>query len=189
MIAITLLVAFSFGQAQSFYKIEANEAKDVTLYGTSSLHDWEMDALSSTGNAQFVFDAGTGHQLLSMKSLSFVLLVADLKSNNNGLNANAYEALKADKYKDIRFTSTSSTVAKAKEGFTINLKGNLTIAGVTKEIEFFMHCTVNGDGSVNTKGSYKLKMTDYNVIPPSFMWGAMKTGDDLTLAFNVIYKI
>ena len=32
-------------------------------------------------------------------------------------------------------------------------------------------------------------MADYNVNPPLFMFNAMKTGDSITLEFNVIYKI
>jgi len=31
-------------------------------------------------------------------------------------------------------------------------------------------------------------MTDYNVKPPSFMFGAMKTGNTVTLDFTVVYK-
>jgi hypothetical protein len=31
-------------------------------------------------------------------------------------------------------------------------------------------------------------MSDYDVEPPSLMWGAIKTGDAVTLDFEVVYK-
>jgi hypothetical protein len=35
------------------------------------------------------------------------------------------------------------------------------------------------------KGSKKIKMTDFNVEPPSFMFGSVKTGDEITVTFDV----
>lgn len=50
-----------------------------------------------------------------------------------------------------------------------------------------VHSVVNKDGSITFKGTYKLKMADYGVEPPSFMFGAMSTGDAITLDFDVTY--
>ncbi len=176
------------GQSQSMYTVKENKNFDVKLFGTSTLHDWEMDAINTNGEANFVFKEGSKSDLVSISSLSFRLQVTDLKSDNNGLNKNAYEALKSNEYKEICYILISSILYDAKEGYLIKSKGNLTIAGVTKEIEMDVHGKVNDDGTIITKGSYKLKMTDYGVEPPSFMWGAMRTGDELTLEFVVVYK-
>jgi hypothetical protein len=51
-----------------------------------------------------------------------------------------------------------------------------------------VHCTVNSDKTITCTGSGKMNMTDYNVAPPTFMSGAMKTGDAITLAFTMVYK-
>jgi hypothetical protein len=178
----------NIGNSQSTYTIKDTKDFDIKLSGTSSLHDWEMKALSTTGEAHFVFKSGSETDLVSIKSLSFALKVQDLKSDNKGLDKNAYEALKSDEYKDIHYQLTSSALSSEKEGYLIKSKGNLTVAGVTKEITMDVHGVVNDDGTVTSKGTYKLNMTDYNVKPPSFMWGAMKTGDAITLDFIVVYK-
>ena len=44
------------------------------------------------------------------------------------------------------------------------------------------------DSTITCTGTYNLTMTDYGVEPPSFMFGAMKTGDALTFEYNVVYK-
>lgn len=188
LILICITSLNNIGYSQSIYKIQETKEFDIKLMGTSSLHDWEMDALSTTGEAQFVFKSGSESDLVSIKSLSFVLQVEDLKSDNKGLNKNAYEALKSDKYKEISYNLTSATISSEKGGYLIKANGNLTIAGVTKEISMDVHGVINNDGTVTSKGSYQLNMTDYNVTPPSFMWGAMKTGDAITLNFIVVYK-
>jgi hypothetical protein len=59
---------------------------------------------------------------------------------------------------------------------------------VSRDVDVTGVCTVNADKSIAINGSYKLKMTSYNVTPPSIMLGAIKTGDDITVNFNLLFK-
>jgi polyisoprenoid-binding protein YceI len=173
--------------AQSMYKVDDSKDNDMKLSGTSTFHNWAMNAKHFSSEAQFVFKAG--NQLLSIKSLNFSLIVDNLKSGESGLDKNAYKALKADQYKTIIYTLTSTTVSSGKGNkYTVKAQGNLNIAGVTKPVAMTTSCTVNADGTITCSGSYKLKMSDYQVKPPSFMLGAMKTGNAITLDFTSVYK-
>ncbi len=190
VIALICLIGYSnIGRSQSIYKIEETKDVEMKLLGTSTLHKWEMDARSVVGEAQFIFKSEGESDLASLKSLSFALEVKDLKSDSKGLDKNAYKALKADEYKDIHYKLTAATVSPEKQnGYLLNTSGELTIAGVTKKIVMDVHCVINKDGTITCKGSDTLNMTDYKVKPPSFMLGAMKTGDAITLDFTVVYK-
>ncbi len=187
---ILMLFAIVFqnvGYSQTSYKVK--DTKEVLkLSGTSTVHDWEMSALHSSGEAKFVFNSGNESELISIPSLSYILRVTDLKSDSDGLNENAYEALKSDEHKYIRYKLISSTIVPEKEGYLVKSKGKLTIAGVTKDIKMDVHAVVNDDGTITTKGTYKLKMSDYDIEPPSFLFGSMSAGDDLKLDFTVVYK-
>ncbi|WP_339880990.1 YceI family protein [uncultured Algoriphagus sp.] len=175
--------------SQSTYKIEDSKDVNIKLMGTSTLHDWEMQATSALGTGEFIFKAGSKSDLSSVKSLSFSLQVEDLKSDNKGLDKNAYKALKSDKYKDINYELVSAIVKAEKSNqYLLKTNGKLTIAGVSREIKMDVLCIVNVNGSINCTGSSKLNMTDFNVEPPSFLLGAMKTGDAITLEFNVTYS-
>ena len=175
--------------AQSNYKIENTKESDIKLSGTSTLHDWMMRTPTFTSQAQFDFAAGNDHQLTAVKSLTFSLAVRNLKSDSKALDKNAYKALKADQHTDITYQLISATVADSKEkSYLIKTQGNLQVAGVTKEVSIDVHCVVNKNASIICIGSSKLKMTDYQVKPPSFMLGAMKTGDAITLDFKLVYK-
>ncbi len=186
---ISVVAINSIVYSQSTYKIQDTKDVDMKLLGTSTLHKWEMEATSVSGEAQFVFKSGSKSDLASVKSLSFALKVKDLKSDNKKLDKNAYKALKSDEFKDIHYKLISATVtSENKNEYLLKASGKLTIAGVTKETEMDVHCVVNANGSITCTGSDKLNMTDYNVKPPTFMLGAMKTGDAITLEFNVVYK-
>ncbi|WP_259065982.1 YceI family protein [Mucilaginibacter sp. X4EP1] len=186
--AICILGFSSMLQAQSIYKINDSKDIDMKLSGTSTLHKWSMDAKTFSGNADFGFKSGNATGLSSIKSLTFSLAVADLKSGESGLDKNAYKALNTKEYKDIDYKLLSATITSEGENkFLIKAHGNLTIAGVTKEVVMDVHCVVNKNGNITCTGSKILNMTDYAVKPPKFMLGAMKTGDAITLDFKLVY--
>jgi polyisoprenoid-binding protein YceI len=83
-------------------------------------------------------------------------------------------------------SATVSGVTKDK--FLIATKGELTIAGVTQTISMDVNALLNTDNSITCSGSEKIKLTDYGIKPPTFMLGAMKVYNDLTIQFNLIYK-
>jgi len=174
-------------RAQSVYKIIESKDIDLKLSGTSTLHNWAMDARTFSGSADFTFKAPG--QLSGLKSLTFELAVSDLRSGESGLDKNAYKALNAKEYKDITFKLLSATVTPKDEGkYLIKAHGNLTIAGVTKEVVIAVNCSVDKEGTITCTGSEGLNMTDYAVKPPKFLLGAMKTGDAITLDFTLVYK-
>jgi polyisoprenoid-binding protein YceI len=191
---LVLIVIFLFGSAQSIYSqaiYKINESKDnnMKLSGTSTLHKWDMNAQKFTGDAAFGFKPGSDDKLTSLKSLNFSLVVANLQSGEKGLDKNAYKALKTDQYKNILYKLSSATVSPSNNNkYLIKTAGSLSIAGTTKAVTMDVYCTINKDATVTCTGSDKLKMTDYQVKPPSFMMGAMKTGDDITLDFTMVYK-
>lgn len=187
LVLIALIAIASTGYAQAIYKIQDTKDVAMKLTGTSTVHDWEMDAEKATGEAHFHFKKDG--ELQSVDFLTFVLAVKNLKSDRKGLDKNAYKALKSNKYKNIQYKLSSSTLSSESGGYLLKAKGQLTIAGVTNDIAMDVHLVVNKNGAITYKGSYKMNMTDYKVDPPSFLFGTMKTGDAITLEFSVVYKI
>lgn len=189
LVAISAIGFSSSLQAQSTYKLSDSKDINMKLSGTSTLHNWTMNAQTFSGEAQFSFKAGNEHQLNSLRALTFSLAVLDLKSGETGLDKNAYKALKSNDYKNISYKLVSATISPEKENkFLIKTHGNLTIAGVTKEVTINVYGVVNADETITCTGSEKLNMTDYQVNPPKFMLGAMKTGDAVTLDFTLVYR-
>lgn len=188
-VAICIMGFSHIPPSVSTYKINNSKDNSMKLSGTSTLHKWAMNTGTFTGEAQFGFTSDSDTKLNSVNALNFSLAVLSLKSNKKGLDKNAYSALKTDQFKNIVYKLTSATVSPEKERkYLIKTIGNLSIAGVTKEVAMDVYCVVNKDATITCSGSDKLNMSDYNVKPPSFMMGAMKTGDAITIEFTLVYK-
>jgi len=162
------------------------KAGNMKLSGTSTMHEWTMMGTFQV-DGDFKMAEGTG-QLESLNKLSFLLPVENLKSDKKRLDETAYKALKTEEHKDILFTMTSATIKEVNNNkYAITALGNLTIAGVTKPITMNVTWIRNHDNTITCTGIQKLKMTDFEVKPPSFL-GVMKTGDEIALDFSFQFK-
>lgn len=177
LIFLSLLLLSLIGQAQS-YRITGKPV--ITITGTSTLHDWTMN--SDQANLQATIETDGNGTPTKLASLSVNIPAESLKSGKSAMDKNAYTALKTDKNKQIIYQLTSSII----NGKTISNSGNLTIAGTSKQTSVEATFEVLGDGSLKFKGSKKIVMSEYNVEPPSFMFGSVKTGDEITLTFEII---
>ena len=188
-----LLAVFLFGaipqrvKAQAIYKIAPSKDVVIKVLGSSNIHDWTM--ISSAMESQGSFKIGEGNQLRDITAFSFSLNAKSLKSEHESMDSRTYKTIKADEYPRIVYKLTSATVTPVqKNKYLVKTTGDLTIAGVTQSISMNVTAIVNEDNTISCSGSEKLKLTDYKIEPPSFMLGAMKVTNDLTIQFNLIYK-
>jgi polyisoprenoid-binding protein YceI len=188
LIIYSLLISCAFVpslRAQTAYKASSKSAT-MTLYGTSTLHDWTMTATVFTADGQFTVTPD--NQLTALNALTVTLPVHNLKSEHDGMNDNAYDALKADQNKNITFQLKSATVtASGGNKYQIAALGSLSIAGVSKAVTLNTAAVVNADGSISCAGTVPIKLSEFNIERPSFMLGTMKVGDALTLNYTLIF--
>lgn len=157
------------------------------IAGESTLHEYELGAKSLKGSA--AVPATTAGLLKALeagkvKHMSLVVPVTSLKSKESGLDDNAYKALKAADNPDIIFTLKSEKVADG----VMTAKGDLTIAGVTQKVTLTPTVEVK-DGSVHLTGVQKLKMTDYQITPPSvsLLVTSITCTDEIAIHYDVTF--
>lgn len=180
-VAFLLIASYNQLNAQTNYQ---SNAAQTTIKGTSTLHDWDMTSSKGQTKATFVLN---GNQVTGISALSFTVQAESLKSDKSGLDKNAYKALNTGKHANITFTMTSGTVtATGNNTFQVKATGNLNIAGTSKPTTITATCQLNpADKSITTKGSTTFKMTEYKVTPPTVMLGTIKTGDEVTIDYQV----
>ncbi|GCC51037.1 YceI family protein [Chryseotalea sanaruensis] len=166
------------GFAQDVYK---TQKASVSIKGTSTMHDWEMKSEAFSCQSSFTLD---NNKVSGVKSLSLSIPVQTLKSGKGAMDKNAYSALKAESHKQISYTISSTKLVSDK----LICTGNLTIAGVTKPMDVETICSVNADNTIACKTIKSFKMSEFKVEPPSFMFGSVTTGDEITLEFNLTFK-
>ncbi|WMN12333.1 YceI family protein [Marivirga salinae] len=166
-------------------QLTVNESNTkLSVDGTSSVHDWTIEAEQFNGKADVKIENNT---LQSINSLSFNIPVESLKSGKSGMDDNTYEALKADDHPVIKYEFRSMDNVKVEGNTTtMSTKGALTIGGVTKIVN--MNVKANASDGVAFSGDITFKMSVFEIDPPTAVFGTIRTGDQVTIKFNVQYK-
>jgi hypothetical protein len=184
------LMAFSVAPLSGAHTMAGGTADaDIKVLGTSNVHDWSMEDKDVNCTAKFTYAAGRSSMPEGLSIFTFSFPVHNLKSGKSGMDSKAYDAMKAKDGGNIMFTASASTITPGTGNqFNVTSHGNLTIAGVVKPIVLTAACQAEPDGSVACTGTNKLKMSDYGIKPPTYMLGAMKTGDALTINFTMVVQ-
>ena len=180
LLVVFSTTAFTPGSGDPYKTVTTSHIK---VLGTSNMHDWTMDAQTFSCEANFTVNNGV---LEGINSLNFTLPVSNLKGKENLLNSRAHKALDAEKHKTISFQLTKATVVPGQK--IVIATGNLTISGVTKAITLKSTYVINADKTITFKGSESVKMSNHGVKAPSFMMGALKTGDEVKIDFVLKLK-
>ena len=191
LIGLTIfLMAFSIvPMADVNNKPSGTADADIKVLGTSNLHDWSMEAKEVACTARFRYAVAKSTIPGGLQGFGFTFPVHGLKSGESGMDSKAYAAMKAKNNGNIAFTASSSTITPGGAGqFSVKSIGSLTIAGVSKSVVLTAACLVKADGSISCTGTDKLLMSDYQIKPPTYMLGALKTGNALTIDFTMIVK-
>jgi polyisoprenoid-binding protein YceI len=182
MVLTTLIISLSADmQAQSSYALKSVKA---TIQGTSSLHDWESNITKIQFKGSLLSD---GKTLKTIKDVEVKVPVESIKSKEGKIMDN--KTYNAFKYEQNPFIIYSFSMAQAKtvnNAVTIETTGNLTMAGVTKPIPLSAKGNVLPNGDLQLAISRKLKMTDFKMVPPTAMMGAIKVGDEVTVNFDLV---
>ncbi|MBA4276201.1 MAG: hypothetical protein C0430_05500 [Flavobacterium sp.] len=167
-------------KAQTFSIVP--QTASINVHGTSNVHDWNMKPTKVTGELG----------LNSTKQISAITIkveVKSLKSGNGIMDGKTYDAFDYKKNPYIVFQLTDASQAKLTENDTeVTLTGNLSFAGATRKISIKAIGKITKSGEYQLKGTVPLKMTDFKMSPPTAMLGTMKTGDAVTVKFDVTFK-
>ena len=142
-------------------------AENIAIHGTSTLHDWKM--VSNKTETVFENDGS------KITNLNVSVQIKTLKSGDEGLDEKAYETLKIDRNNVITFKMLDA-----------NLQDK-TLKGVFKVLDKERTETLKPDVMTldHISGSFKVKMTDFGLEIPSVMFGAIKSGDEVTVKYDI----
>ena len=185
MLLAFIVVSATWAMATVSAQTFVVKSYDMKISGTSNMHDWKMKAKDVNVNAVWNLQAG---KIADLSGLEFTMPVKGLKSESDLMDSRTYSTLKADKFQKINFKLVSADVTQQGGQYLIKATGNLTIAGVTKSVVLMANGVMNNDKLITVTGSKKIKMSEWQIKPPSFMFGAMKVGDEVTIDFNLKFN-
>ena len=185
LVLMTGIMSFKFKPVTSPFEVNFHsQSLNISISGTSSLHDWEMK--SDKGRCEVILQIDNASKLTGISKLNFTLPAESLKSGHGTMDNNTYKALKTDNYKSIEFKYSSAKISQINPAnYQLSVNGKLSIAGSVRETEILATVRYNAeDKSYTVTGKKDLRMTDYNVKPPTVMFGTIKTGNDISISFT-----
>lgn len=188
LIGIALIAGAAMNANAQAARATLAPASKVWIEGTSNVHDWKaeatkIDAVIEIDPAGLSAPAG---QLV--RKVSLTIPVSGLKSGHGKMDENMQKALKADKNPEIRYTlnSVEALEGGTKDAFTLRAVGTLALAGAENAITLDIVAARQADGTIKATGTVPVKMTAFQVKPPTAMLGAIKCGDEVKVKFDLV---
>lgn len=185
---ITLLMLLFISQAtqsQNAAVLIPNQST-MTIKGTSSLHDWEEKVGKFDVNLNLKFRE---KEIAGIDKVHLICKSGSIVSDNSIMTNKTHNALQVEKYPDIIFKLISVDNLSSKEGsFSGTLVGDITLTGITKRVTIAF-AGVHSGNKISIKGSKELNMNDFKIKPPTAMMGTLKTGEQVTISFQLNFQV
>jgi len=187
VLVFSLLFAYQLITAQITYKISAEDEVNVSVKGSSTLHEWEAVASEIADYPPEILTASDGS--INLDNFGFTVSVESLDGGRgDSMNKKIRKALIATEHPTIIFNASEVDIIDGENTNEkiVKSKGTLQIAGKHMEVEVDATLSVNGEQLI-ISGSKSLKMSDFGIEPPSAMFGQIITRDDIVVHYEFNY--
>ena len=158
----------------------------LVINGTSSIHDWSMEAVDFS--CQLVFNINDA-EVGQITNVQFSLAVDDIISDSNLMDRKAHDALKEEQSPYITFTQDVLKSFSTEKGqISGEISGYLSVAGETKEVVVPFTGKLLDNNRITVTGNLSLKMSAFNIEPPTAMLGVLKTDDAVALDYSFEFQ-
>lgn len=169
-----------------------DDKSSLWIEGRSNVNTFSCDANKYDVNSQRIPAVYPENSATDNLQIEVSIQVKGFDCGKKRMNRDLYEALKADEFKAIHFEYKSTEEVEYDEEsdvYRITVNGLLTVAGETNNIQFSMNGFLKEDGTIRAKGDTVIEMTDYNVEPPTAMFGIVRVNSTLTVHFDLTAAI
>ena len=170
------------------WQLDPETAPKFTITGTSTLSDWEVVCPGvSDMPSTITFNPQKPEQIAEF---GFKVPVETMDGGRgSSMNDKIKTAFVSTENPYVQFVQTqpaSVTSAGSPGSFTINSTGTLSMAGMDKTVTVQSKAEVIDDALV-ISGFKNMKFSEFNMTPPSAMFGQIKTHDDIVVSYELRY--
>lgn len=188
MIKKMLLVLFTtcssalFAQQNTSTEYKILPESHLWLVGSATTGSW------TCGTAHI---SGYGIPSTSVRpaEVTVSINVKDLDCGNKFMNNDMYDAMNADQSPTIQYHLISAYRLSIQDGDSVWMKlhttGTLDLNGVSKQINILVNVRRIEERKIQVVGSVDMLMSDFNVTPPSALFGLIKASNQLQVRFDI----
>lgn len=191
---ITLLTALLMlagtGLAQEI-TLNIQESPEMHIYGDSNIKKWDaaVNEVSGTLSLQNIEELGSAVLTPdNFAGASITVPVEQIESESGGLTKNIHKYLEADNHPNITFELVEITnIVQQDDSLIVSAQGVINAAGKDNPVEMVVNATIQ-DGSIQLSGEKELLMTDFDIDPPTAVFGTIRSRDEFVVRFNVTFS-
>jgi hypothetical protein len=113
--------------------------------------------------------------------------IEKLDCGNGTMNEHMLKSLKANENPTILFRLASYDITRSSSAAIGTLKGTLSLGGVQKPLSITAEGKPEGD-MLRVSGSTEVLMTQYDLTPPTLMFGRIKVNEKVLVKFDLLLK-
>lgn len=169
-------VAIDVGKAGVFgFAGHAHEVVAPVVRGSVTLDaaDWQQSEVALEFDAAALRVSGTGEPPADVPQVQQVML--------------SDRVLDARRFTTIAFKSRRVRIVSGQVGAAdVQIDGDVTLRGVTRPLSVRARATLDGAGTLTTRGTFSLKQTDFGIEPVTAAGGSIRVRDAVDVRFVLV---
>ncbi len=157
--------------------------------GTSNIDEFTCSTHQVNGFAEIFNDQKLNPGSLKKDKVIVTVLVHTLDCGKDMMNEDMYNAMKADKFPDIKYELIEAHLSPKPDStnwFSMQTHGALYIAGEKNVVDIKFKVEKLTNGNFRLLGGIPLSMLDYGIVPPTHFFGLIKANKNLIVRFDLI---
>lgn len=187
VVVITISVLSGFEVVRQTVSYEATSASKFSVEGTSTIHDWTCEAPDVQGTVQLGWETG---EIPVIENAQIRVAVGSMDCHHGKMDDKLRKALKLEEHPTMLFELNKAEViaTASADSFEVATDGFMMIAGQTRRVQITQYVSIRNDGTVVFRGDLPLAMKDYNVKPPTAVFGTIRTGNEVVIHFELVVE-
>ena len=170
----------------SFYSYSVHPDSWISLNGTTNVNSFECMSDRQMPRGHILADAHPKTNAIMFSDAILELEVTSFDCENRRMNRDLQNALGVNTHPHIRIhLLEAQPLPQNGAQQPVNIKVAISLNGVVKNTEVMVHLDQPDEYNYVIKGSKDLKMSDFNVEPPSPALGLIKVRDKINITFNL----
>lgn len=185
--ACLAMAAKSKGQSEQELAVELLNNSTLAVLGTTNINKFECNIID--GKQQMVKAQATYlEKEIHFREAFLKFNVADFDCGMKPITKEFQESLKSDEYPQmiLEILKIKRTVADPEKAKSVQSEVRISLAGVSQNATLAMDKKIIDDSKINYQSTYDMAMSDFNIEPPTALFGQIKADDKVRIVINFI---
>lgn len=162
----------------------------VTINGKTNVNKYQCAVAEYNGSDTLLLTAERGKGAYFKKGLA-KLNASEFECNMDVITKDFKKSIQSEKYPYIKINFISFARVPKYESTEEKFKGNLTITLADVAVPCEVRCSIIKDemNLIHLRGKHTFKFSDFNLVAPTRMMGAIKVDENITVNFHLVLSM